>query len=79
MLLDLLPWEVPFESALQEALPLLVHLLGFFFFPMARRSKSASPRRVAGQPVGDLHHLFLVDDDAVGLLQHLLQLGQRRR
>ena len=29
--------------------------------------------RVAGQDLGDLHHLFLVDDDAVGLLEHRLQ------
>ena len=32
---------------------------------------------VAGQDVGDLHHLFLVDDHPVGFLEHLPDLRQR--
>ena len=31
--------------------------------------------RIAGQNLRDLHHLFLIDDDAEGLLQHRLDLG----
>ena len=30
---------------------------------------SASPSEKPAKPARDLHHLFLVDDDAVGLLQ----------
>ena len=30
-------------------------------------------QRKAGHLAGDLHHLFLVDDDAIGLLENLLQ------
>ena len=38
----------------------------FFFLPMARRSRSALPRRVAGELLRDRHDLLLVDDQAVG-------------
>ena len=39
---------------------------------MARRSRSALPEAVAGHRLGDLHHLFLVDHDAVGLGQDVV-------
>ena len=42
---------------------------------MARRSRSACAERVAGEDLRGLHHLFLVDDDAVGLAQDRLELG----
>ena len=33
-------------------------------------------KRIAGDDVGDLHHLFLIDDNAVGFLQDRLQFRQ---
>ena len=48
----------------------------FFFLPMARRRMSASPSEKSGQAVGDLHDLFLIQDDAVGFFQNVLQLRQ---
>ena len=74
-LLDLLLREAAFQRAFDEALALLRHLLGLLLAHRAAQQVGVA-QRVAGEPVRDLHHLFLVDDDAVGFLEDLLQLGQ---
>ena len=66
------------RGALDEALALLRHLLGLLLAHGAAQHVGLA-QRVAGQAIGDLHHLFLVDDDAVGLFQDLLQLREDRR
>ncbi len=48
------------------------------FLPMARRSRSALAQRIAGQLLRDLHHLLLVDDDALRLLHQVVDLGMDR-
>ncbi len=49
----------------------------FFFLPIARRSSSAPAEGVAGHPLGDLLHLLLVDDQAVGEVEDVGErLGQ---
>ena len=62
--------------AADEPLALLGHLRGLFLAHGAAQDVGL-PERVSGHDLGDLHHLFLVDDDAVGLLEHRLQLRQR--
>ena len=42
---------------------------------MARRNRSAWPSVIAGEDLRGLHHLFLIDDDAEGLLQDGFELG----
>ncbi len=44
-----------------------------FFLPIARRSRSALAQGIAGQYLGDLHHLFLIEDHAVGRFEYRLQ------
>ena len=43
---------------------------------MAFREKIGLPEREAGELRSDLHHLLLIDDDAEGVLQNLLELGE---
>ena len=50
----------------------------FFFLPIARRSRSALPRRVAGQLLRDRHDLLLVHDQPVGLAEDLASGSQLR-
>jgi hypothetical protein len=45
---------------------------------MARRSRSAPPRRIARHLLRDLHHLFLVDDDALRLVEDVVDRGVQR-
>ena len=59
-------------TAVDEKFPLLAHLLGVFL-AHGPAQQVAGAERKAGQHLGDLHDLFLVDDDAVGRLQRLLQ------
>ena len=51
----------------------------FFLFAHGAAEKVGFAEREAGQAVGDLHHLFLVEDDAVGFFENVFQLGQVRR
>ena len=55
-----------------EAGPLLVHLL-LLLLAHGAAQKVGLAQAVAGQDLGDLHHLLLVDDDAVGVVEHRLQ------
>ena len=74
-LLDLLLREAALQRALDEALALLGHLLDLLLAHGAAQQIGIA-QRIAGDAIGDLHHLLLIDDDAVGLLEQLLQLGQ---
>ncbi len=56
-----------------EALALLGHLLELLLAHGAAEEVGFA-ERVTGDEVGDLHHLFLVDDDAVGLRKDGLEL-----
>jgi hypothetical protein len=64
------------SGAGDEALALRVHL-GLDLLAHGAAQQVGVAERVAGQDLGDLHHLLLVDDDAVGLLQDRLQLRVR--
>ncbi len=59
----------------EEAGALLGHLLGVLFAHGAAEDVGFA-ERIAGQAVGDLHHLFLVDHDAVGLFENFLEDGE---
>ncbi len=61
-------------GALDEAEALEIHLL-LLLLAHGAAQKVGFPQAVARQDLGDLHHLFLIDDDAVGLGQ---DIGQRR-
>ena len=62
-------------GAVDEARALLGHLLGLLLAHGAAQQIGFA-ERVAGQAVGDLHHLLLVDHHAVGLFQDFLHLRQ---
>ena len=55
---------------------LLRHLLGLLLAHRAAQQVGAA-ERVAGQHLRDLHHLFLVQDHAVGRREHRLQVGMQ--
>ena len=59
-------------APVDEGLALGVHL-GLDLLAHGAAQKIGTAQRVAGELLGDLHHLFLVDDDAVGLLQDRLE------
>src|SRR3546814_13740600 len=63
-------------AALHEPRPLGVHLrLNLLAHRAAQQIGFA--KRIARQYLGGLHHLFLIDEDAVGLAQHRLQQRMR--
>ena len=62
------------RGALEEDGALLRHLLGLLLAHGAAQEVGAA-ERVAGQDLGDLHHLLLVDDHPVGAPQHRLEVG----
>ena len=74
-LLDLLLRRPRSSAPCDEALALLGHLLELLLAHGAAQHVGIA-QRIAGHAVGDLHHLFLVDDDAVGFFQQLLELRQ---
>jgi hypothetical protein len=62
-------FETPRLTApVDEALALLVHLR-LDLLAHGAAQKVGFAERIARQDLGDLHHLFLVDDDALGFLQ----------
>ena len=77
-LLGLLRRMTPLRRALHEAAALLGHLFRFLLAHGAAQHVGLA-QRVAGDAIRDLHHLLLVDHDAVGLLQDFLQLREDRR
>ena len=64
-------WNGLFGGASDKARLLVVHLL-LLLLPHGAPQQVGLAERIARQDLGDLHHLFLIDDDAVGLLQHRL-------
>jgi len=54
----------------------LRHFLGLLLAHRATQQVGAA-QRIAGQDLGDLHHLFLVHDHAIGRRQHRFQRGMR--
>ena len=61
-------------GAFEETGLLLVHLL-LFLLAHGAAQQIRLAERIARQDLGDLHHLFLIDDDAIGLLEHALEIG----
>ena len=59
----------------KEAVALLGHLFRIFLSHCPPQQVGFA-KRIASQHVGNLHDLFLVDDDAQGFLKQLLQLRQ---
>ena len=59
-------------APVDEALALRVHL-GVDLLAHGAAQQVGFAERIAGQHLRDLHHLLLVDDDAVGLLQDRLE------
>ncbi len=51
------------------------HLFLFLFAHGAAENVGFAQRK-ARQTVGDLHHLFLIEDDAVGFFENVLKLGK---
>lgn len=64
--------DVVSRGTLDEDRTLLGHGLGFFLAHGAPQQVSAA-QRVVGDDLGDLHDLFLVDNDAVGILEAAFQ------
>src|SRR6266436_4063136 len=63
-----------FDGTGDKALALLLHLLAYFFAHRPAQQVGFA-ERIAGHDLRDLHHLFLVDDDAKRLLQDRLEHG----
>ncbi|CRQ25772.1 hypothetical protein PAERUG_E16_London_17_VIM_2_04_14_00132 [Pseudomonas aeruginosa] len=61
-------------ATLDETAALLGHFLGLLLAHRPAQHVRAT-EGIAGHDLGDLHHLFLVQDDAVGGLEHRLQAG----
>ena len=74
-LLDLLRRISVLHRALHKALALRRHFLGFLLAHGAPQQIGVA-QRIAGEAVGDLHHLFLIDDHAQRLLKNLFQFRQ---
>ena len=72
----LLLFYVVFLGTFDEARLLLRHLILVFLTHCATQEVGFA-ERVAGQHLRDLHHLFLIDDDAVSLLQDRFEQGVR--
>ena len=62
------------DAAIDEDAALLLHFAADLLAHGAAQ-KVGVAERIAGQNLGGLHHLLLIDDDAEGFLQHLLHLG----
>ena len=69
--LGCLRWMAPST----KRVALLGHLLGIFLAHGAAQQIGFA-EGVAGEHVGDLHDLLLVDDDSQGLLEQGFQFGQ---
>src|SRR5271157_821218 len=74
-LADLLFGQLTFKRAFNEAFALLGHLIGILLAHGAAQQVRFA-QRVPRQAVRNLHHLFLVDDDAQSLLEDRFQLRQ---
>ena len=59
----------------EEFFALRGHLFAIFFAHGTTQDIGFAEQK-AGQPIGDLHDLLLIKNDAVGLSEYFLQLGQ---
>src|SRR5271157_614952 len=64
-----------FLAAGQEFGALCGHLL-FFLLAHGAAENVRFPERETRQTIGDLHHLFLIEDDAVGFFEDVLELRE---
>ena len=69
--------DAALDGAGDEALALLVHL-GADLLAHGAAQQVGFAERIAGKLLRDLHHLFLVDDDALGLGHQMVDLGMDR-
>ena len=69
--------DAALHGAGDEALALLVHL-GADLLAHGAAQQVGFAERIAGKLLGDLHHLFLVDDDALRLLHQMIDLRMDR-
>ena len=67
-------FDAALDAARHEAGFLLLHL-GADLLAHGAAQQIGLAERVAREHLRGLHHLFLIDDDAVGLAQHRLELG----
>ncbi len=74
-LFDLLLRIALLLAAGQEARTLRSHLFRFFLAHGPAQDVGFA-QRISRQAVRDLHHLFLVDNDAIGLFQDFFQLRE---
>ncbi len=72
---SLLDIQLVFLGSIKENLFLLSHLLGFLFTHGPSQQVCAT-EAVISQNLGNLHDLLLVDNDAVGILEDRLKLGE---
>ena len=70
----LMALDAALDAPATKSLALRLHLLADLLAHGAAQ-KIGLAERIAGQDLRGLHHLFLVDDDAEGLLQDRLELG----
>ena len=69
--------DAPRRGPRHERLALAVHL-GADLLAHRPAQQVCTAKAVAAHGLGDLHHLLLVDHDAIGLGQDRLQFGMRR-
>ena len=62
-------------AACEKFLPLCRHFLGLLL-AHGPAENVRLPEREAGQPAGDLHDLFLIQDDAVGFFENVFELRE---
>ena len=74
-LFGLLPGNFPYRAARQKFFALRRHFLAILFPHRAPQDVRFTQRK-SRQAIGDLHHLFLIEDHAVGFFENFLQLGQ---
>src|SRR5262249_9039849 len=72
---DLLGWEAALGCALYEAIALLHHLFELLL-THGTAEQVCIAEGLARQTVGDLHDLFLINDDTERFLQDFLKLWQ---
>ncbi len=65
-----------FQAAVDETLALRVHF-GLHLLAHRAAQQVGIAQRIAGQDLRRLHHLFLIDENAVGFGEDAFQLGMR--
>jgi hypothetical protein len=66
--------DAALDRAFDEVLALRLHLRTDLLAHGATEQIGLA-ERIAGEDLRGLHHLFLIDDDAIGLFQDRLELG----